>query len=127
VSRDSSVGIATGYELKGRRTGVQFPAGPRDSALLQSVQTGSEANPVSYTMGNGVISLRVMRQRRESDHTPPSSAVVKNGRAIPSLPISLHDMVLNYLSTGTTFTFTFPLPSVGSLRVSIWFHVSSFA
>jgi hypothetical protein len=31
--------------------GVRFPAGARDSSLLHSVQTGSDAHPDSYTMG----------------------------------------------------------------------------
>lgn len=33
-------------------TGVQFPARSRDFSLLHSVQTGSQANPTSYSMGN---------------------------------------------------------------------------
>jgi hypothetical protein len=30
--------------------------------------------------------LRVHRPRSEADHSPPSSAVVRNGGAIPTLP-----------------------------------------
>jgi hypothetical protein len=47
-SRDSSVGIATGWT-----TGVRFPAGARDFSLLHRVQTGSGAHPASYTIGTG--------------------------------------------------------------------------
>jgi hypothetical protein len=43
-SRDSSVGIATGYGLHYREVGF---------SLLNVVQTGSGAHPTSYTMGNG--------------------------------------------------------------------------
>jgi hypothetical protein len=34
----------------------------------------------------GALSLWVKRQGRESDHSPPSSAEVKKGGAIPPLP-----------------------------------------
>jgi hypothetical protein len=33
--------------------GIQFPPGAKDFSLLRSVQTGSGAHPVSYTMGSG--------------------------------------------------------------------------
>jgi hypothetical protein len=46
-SRDSSVGIATGWAVR-----VQLLAG-QDSSLLHSVQTGSKAYPASYSMGVG--------------------------------------------------------------------------
>jgi hypothetical protein len=44
------------------------------------------ANPASYTMDTGSISLGVKRQGRETDRSTPSSAEVKNGGAIPLLP-----------------------------------------
>jgi hypothetical protein len=43
----------------------------------------------------GVISPEIKRQELEADHSPPFSAEVKNGGAIPSLPIRLHGRVLN--------------------------------
>jgi hypothetical protein len=49
-SRDSSVGIATGYGLEGN---VPVPAGARDFSLLHSVQTGTAAHPASYPMDTG--------------------------------------------------------------------------
>jgi hypothetical protein len=52
-SRDSSVGLATGYGLDGRGIGVRFLSRSRDMSLLHSFQTGSEAYPASYTMGTG--------------------------------------------------------------------------
>jgi hypothetical protein len=52
-----------------------------------------------------ILSLGVKRQGREADHSPPSSAEVKKGGAIPSLPICLHGVVLDYLSTGKTLIF----------------------
>jgi hypothetical protein len=60
--------------------------------LLHSVQTGSEAHPAPYTMGTGDFTPRV---KREADHSPSSSAEVKNGGAIPPLPLRLYGMVLN--------------------------------
>jgi hypothetical protein len=44
-SRDSSLGLATGYALESR-------AGERDSCLLHSVQTDSAAHPASYPVGS---------------------------------------------------------------------------
>jgi hypothetical protein len=75
-SRDSSVGIAKGYELNSQGS-------------ILGVQTGSGAHPDSFAMGTGgggVASPGMKRQRRKADHSPPSSADVKNGGAIPPLP-----------------------------------------
>jgi hypothetical protein len=47
----------------------------------------------------------VMRPGRESDHSLPSSAEVKNGRVIPLL-LCLHGMLLNSLNTRAVL----PLP-----------------
>ena len=38
------------------RSGVRIPAGTRYSSFLQNVQTGSEVNPASYSIGTRVIS-----------------------------------------------------------------------
>jgi hypothetical protein len=67
-SRASSVGIATGYGLD-CRWGL--------GTFRHSVQTGSGAHPTSYPMGTGAISLGIKRPGREADHSPPSSAEVK--------------------------------------------------
>jgi hypothetical protein len=53
---------------------------------MYSVQTDSRGNPASYPMGNVAISLGVMRKGREADYSPPPSAEVKKGGAIPPLP-----------------------------------------
>jgi hypothetical protein len=79
----------------GWMTWIRFPE-VQNFSLLHSVQTGSEAHPAPYTMGTGgLFSLGVKRPGREVDHSPPSSAKVKNGGDIPPLPIRLHDIVLN--------------------------------
>jgi hypothetical protein len=62
----------------------------------------------------------VKRLWREADHSLPYFAEVKNGGAIPPLPIRPHGLVLNRLSTVTTLAFivaelfTPAVPSPGS-------------
>jgi hypothetical protein len=51
MSRDSSVGIALGYGLGDRGSGVRFPARAGNFSLNNRVQNGSEAQPASYPMG----------------------------------------------------------------------------
>jgi hypothetical protein len=51
MSRDSVVGIATGYGLEKRGIGVPSPG--RVKNFLHVVQTGSEAHPASYPLGSG--------------------------------------------------------------------------
>ena len=71
VGRDSSVGIATRYGLKG--PGIESRCGARFSA---PVQTGPGAHPASYTMSAGSLP-ECKRPERGVDHPPPSSAEVK--------------------------------------------------
>jgi hypothetical protein len=85
-SRDSSVGIALGYGLKNRSSRVQFPVGAGNFTLHQRVQKSSGAHPASYSMGTGVPSLGAKRPGREADHSPPSSAEVKNAWKYTSIP-----------------------------------------
>jgi hypothetical protein len=66
MSRDSSVGIATGYGLDDRMIWVRFPAGAGNFSLHHRVQTGTGAHPASYTMDTG-----------GAFHSPPSNAEVK--------------------------------------------------
>jgi hypothetical protein len=63
----------------------------QDSSLLHSIQTGSGAHLASYTMGTGGSF-----PGGKANHSPPSTAEVKNGGAIPTStsPISLHGMCL---------------------------------
>jgi hypothetical protein len=58
--------------------GVRILAGAGNVSLRHRVQTGSEAHPASYSKGRGgSLSLGVKRPGREADHSPPSSAEVK--------------------------------------------------
>jgi hypothetical protein len=81
----------------GRMAGVRFPAEATDCSLLHSIQTGSRAHPASYPMGVGNFSPGVKRPDRDTNHSPPSSAEVKNGGTIPPLPPMSHGLVLNSL------------------------------
>jgi hypothetical protein len=51
VSRDSSVGMAMGYGLDDRGSGVRFPAGAGNFSLNHSVQNGCGDHPASYPVG----------------------------------------------------------------------------
>jgi hypothetical protein len=53
MSRDSSVGIATGYGLDDWMIGIRFPAGSGNFSLQHRVQTDSGVLPGSCPMGNG--------------------------------------------------------------------------
>jgi hypothetical protein len=103
VSRDSSVGILTAM---GRRAGVGFPAGTRGCSLLYSVQTGSGAHPATYQMGTGCFSAGIKRSGREAHHLHPSSAEVKNDRAITPLPHTDSWPSATLIKHRNNFTFT---------------------
>jgi hypothetical protein len=62
--------IASQYSdwLRAGRSGDRIPVGAR---LSVQVQTGSEANPVSYTMGTGSFP-GVRQPERGVDNPPPS-------------------------------------------------------
>jgi hypothetical protein len=74
------VGIVTGWTAC-----VRFPAG-KNFFLLHSVQTGSGADPASYSIGTEALSPGIKWPGREADHSPPSSAKVKKAEAVPLLP-----------------------------------------
>jgi hypothetical protein len=78
MSRDSAVGIATA--LRAGRPGVEEYESRQgqDFSPLYVVQTGSGAHPASYPMGVGGSFPEDKRQGREADHSPPTSAEVKN-------------------------------------------------
>jgi hypothetical protein len=59
-------------------TGVRFPTEVRNSPLVDGIQTGSEAHTASNSMAEAT--------RPEAEHSPPFSAEVKNGEAVPPLP-----------------------------------------
>jgi hypothetical protein len=73
----SSVGIRLGYGLDDRGSRVRFPAAAGNFSLYHRVQNGSGAHPTSYPMGTRGSLPGAKRPGRESDHSPPSSAEVK--------------------------------------------------
>jgi hypothetical protein len=77
MSRDSSVGIGTRLPAGRLVSRVQFLAGAGNFSLHHRVRNGSGAHPASYPMGIRGFSLAVKRPGREADHSPPSSAKVK--------------------------------------------------
>jgi hypothetical protein len=79
MSRGSSGNIVTDYELDDRAIEVRSPTGAEDFSSSPCIQTGSGAHPASYPMGTGGSFPRgKSRPGRDADHSPPSSAEVKN-------------------------------------------------
>jgi hypothetical protein len=58
----------------------------REIFLYSSIQADSGVQPASYPMGTSGPSLGIKRPGRETEHSPPTSAEVKNGGAIPPVP-----------------------------------------
>jgi hypothetical protein len=63
---------------------VRYPGG-KDFSLVHSVQTGSGVHTANEY--RGPYTPGVKQQGREAEHSPPSSIKVKNGGAIPLLPL----------------------------------------
>jgi hypothetical protein len=62
----------------------------QDFFLFHSVQTISGAYTACYPMGTWDSFPEVKRPGREADPSPPSTTKIKNGGAIPPLPICLY-------------------------------------
>jgi hypothetical protein len=88
-SRDSAVGIATGYGLEDQEVGVRVPVGSR---IFSSPRRPVRLWGPPSLLSNGYrgVSRGVKRQGRETDHSPPTIV----GLYIHS-PIRLHGVVLN--------------------------------
>jgi hypothetical protein len=84
-SRDGSVGMATGYSLGGRGS---IPGKGKISlhSTASRLVLGPTQSPIQWIPG--VLFPGVKRPGREADHSPPSSAEVKNGGGV-------HGVVLN--------------------------------
>jgi hypothetical protein len=78
-----------------RTAGVQFLARTRDIPLFHSVQIGSGVHPASNSMGlgksGGALSPGVKRLENLADHSPPSSAELKNYGALT--PLHSHTLI----------------------------------
>jgi hypothetical protein len=103
VSGGKSVDIAPGYRLDGCSS---IPG--RDMTFFF----------ISHSLHN-VFGRGVKRPGHEADHSPPSSADVKNGGAVSPLP--------HMSSWRTSTTFPLPLPSFVSVRMWLVISIHNFA
>jgi hypothetical protein len=76
MSRDSSVGISTGYGLDNGMVEVRFPA---EAGNYSNTVYRSALGPVHPHIQRVLValSLEVKRPKREADNSPPYSAEVK--------------------------------------------------
>jgi hypothetical protein len=75
-------------------------------------------HPASYPMGTWALSLGVKRPGREADHSPPSSAEVKNAWSYTSIPQYVF-MAWCLVKHRDVFTFTFTF----TYTFTVWFLV----
>jgi hypothetical protein len=80
MSRDSVVGIATGYGLKDRGVGVRVPVGPR---IFSTPSRPYRLWGPPSLLCNGYQGLF---PRLEADHSPPASVEVKKMWIYTSTP-----------------------------------------
>jgi hypothetical protein len=85
LSRDSSVGITTSLRAGRPRIRGSIPdRGKRLFSITSRPVLGPTQPPIQWILG--AVSPRVKRPRREAGAIPPTSAEVKNGKAISPLP-----------------------------------------
>jgi hypothetical protein len=86
MSRDSSVGIPTGYELDDREVGVRVPGSVKNFLFSTSSRPalGSAQPPTNGYWG--ALYPGVKRPGREADHSPQTSAEVKKTWIYTSTP-----------------------------------------
>ena len=113
--RDSSVGIATRYELDGpgieSRWWARFPA---------PVQAGPGSHPASCTMGTRSFQGVKRPGRGANPHPHLQCGGLKLGRAIPVLTLRA---LVAY--TGGTFTFFSTKPTLSSFHFSTFFPTNN--
>jgi hypothetical protein len=88
-SRSSSVGISVGYGLDDRGSSVLGFDSRRGMGIFlfttgSRTVVGTTQPPIQWVPG--ALFLEVKRPRREADHSPPSSAEVKNAWSYTSTP-----------------------------------------
>jgi hypothetical protein len=74
-SRESIVGIAIGYGLDDRKVGARVSVGSGIFSTSSRPALVSTQSPIQWVPE--ALSLKVKRQGREVDHSPPTSAEVK--------------------------------------------------
>jgi hypothetical protein len=103
TSRDSSVGIVTGYWLDGRGS---VPV--RDKILPFSITSKSALGLTQPAIQwvSGTLYPGVKRQGREAHHSSPTSAEVENVGAILTLPHTNSWCDAKFIMHRDKFTFT---------------------
>jgi hypothetical protein len=84
-SRDSSIGIATGYGLDDHGVGVRVPWGKNFHFSVSSRPVLEPTQPPIQRVPEA-ISPGVKRPVREADHSPPASAEAKKTWVYTSTP-----------------------------------------
>jgi hypothetical protein len=114
-SRDSSVIIALGYGLNDRRFESRHGLGIFLYATVSRPAPGPTQHPIQWVLGS--LSLGVRRPGREADHSPPSSAEIKECvelaiRPVPQYAFVVRCSVWNKHRDNFTFTFMQNTPVV---------------
>jgi hypothetical protein len=93
----SSSSSSSSSSLSSSSSSSSSAVGAGNFSLHHRVKTGcSGAHRASYPMGTRVSLLGVRQPGRKADHSPPSSAEVKNAWNYPSTPpVRLHGAVLS--------------------------------
>jgi hypothetical protein len=76
-SRDSSVGRALGYGLDDRHSRVRVSAGAGNFSFTTASRAALEPTQSPIQWVPGALSLGIKRPECDTDHSPPSSAEVK--------------------------------------------------
>jgi hypothetical protein len=121
-SRNSSVGIAMGYRLDDRCSRVRLPAGAGNFSLHHRVQNGSGAHSAYYPMGTRGSFPGVNRPGSEADHSPPSSAEIKEWVALYLHSPNTPPWRGAQLKHRDNFTFTGVIFDCGYYTVLLWVY-----
>jgi hypothetical protein len=84
-----------GYGLDGGAIGVRFPAGTTDFLLSTASRQALGDTQALIEYVPGTVSRGKKLSGCEADNSLPSGANVKNGGAIPPLPIRFHGVDIN--------------------------------
>jgi hypothetical protein len=68
------------------RPGLDSRQGEEIFRYFPAFRLALQSTPTPIQLIAGALSLGVKRPGTETDHSPPSSAKVKNGKAIPPIP-----------------------------------------
>jgi hypothetical protein len=82
----SSVGTATGYEVDDRATGIQFLAEARKLLFSTMSRQALGSTQPHIQCKRGTFSLKIKWLGCEANHSPPSTADIKNAWIYSSTP-----------------------------------------